>query len=372
MRQIVLSMVWLLVGSSLRPSPAAVEPRVENVVVVTWDGFRTEEFFGGAQADLIDRKAGGVADGATLARRFGQGPPEARRAALLPFVWGTMAQQGQVFGDRSRGAATKLTNGKKFSYPGYNELFCGFGDDRIDSNKKVVNPNPSVFEFLDGRPGYRGKFAAFCTWDVFPAILRSDRNGLFVHSAFDPIRDEPLTAHQRSLNTMVEQLPRVWPDNGFDAITQGAAREHLARHKPRVLYIGLGETDEWAHGKRYDLYLEAAHQGDRALADLWASLQAMPEYAGKTALVLTTDHGRGTTPATWTDHGTATEGAEFVWIAVLAPGVTPAQGIRADVATTQSQVAATIAHLLGEDLAAFAPRVAGPLPGIIAGDPVAR
>ena len=37
----------------------------------------------------------------------------------------------------------------KFSYPGYNELFCGFGDDRIRSDSMTNNPNLSVFEFLD-------------------------------------------------------------------------------------------------------------------------------------------------------------------------------------------------------------------------------
>ena len=242
--------------------PAASAP-IENVIVVTWDGFRTEEFFGGAQDALLEKKAGGVPDVAGLARQFGQGTPGERRAALLPFVWNTVAAQGQIFGDRSRGAAARLTNGKKFSYPGYNEMFCGFGDDRIDSNAKKSNPNLSVLEYLDNRPDFRGKVAAFCTWDVFPSIFRADRNGLKVHSAFDPIADDPLTDHQRFLNQMLATLPRYWPDNGFDAITLAAAREDLIRHKPRVLYIGLGETDEWAHERRYDLYLQAAHLADR-------------------------------------------------------------------------------------------------------------
>ena len=361
--------VGWLGGGGRRAAHAADGPpaaTVANVVVVTWDGFRPEDFFGGAQADLMDKKAGGVPDVAALSRRFGGDTPEARRAALLPFVWGTMATRGQIFGDRSRRAAMTITNGKKFSYPGYNEMFCGFGDDRIDSNDRVPNPNPSIFEFLDARPDLKGKVAAFATWDVFPAILRSQQNGLPVHTAFDPIRDEPLTERQRFLNAMLEQLPRYWPDNGFDAITLGAAREHLIRHKPRVLYIGLGETDEWAHGRRYDLYLEAAHQGDRALADLWATVQSMPEYAGRTALVLTTDHGRGVTPTDWTSHGQKIDGAEFVWAAVLAPGVVPTLGVRSEVAATQSQVAATVARLLGEDFNAFAPRAAAPLPGVLA------
>ena len=353
---------WLAAPSRGFAAGEAARPRVENVVVVTWDGFRPEEFFGGAQDALLDKKAGGVPDVEGLRARYGRGTPEERRAALLPFVWGTMARDGQVFGDRSKGSPTTLTNGKKFSYPGYHELFCGFGDARIDSNAKKENPNASVFEFLDGRPGLRGRVAAFGTWDVFTAILRSDRNGLKVHTAYDAIVDPPLTDRQRFLNDMVGRLPRVWPDNGFDAITLATAREHALRHKPRVLFIGLGETDEWAHARKYDLYLEAAHAADRDLGELWAALQALPEYAGKTALLVTADHGRGVGPEDWTSHGQNTVGAEYLWVALLAPGTAPALGVRSGVATTQSQVAATIADLLGEDFAATDPRIARPLP----------
>jgi phosphopentomutase len=142
-----------------------------------------------------------------------------------------------------------------------------------------------------------------------------------------------------------------------------AAREHLLRHRPRVLYVGLGETDEWAHGRRYDLYLHAAHEADRFLGDLWRTVQDLPGYRGRTALVLTTDHGRGGTPADWTDHGQRVGSAEYVWIAVMGPG-TPASGIREGVESTQSQVAATIARLVGEDFVAASPRSAPPLPGV--------
>jgi hypothetical protein len=89
----------------------------------------------------------------------------------------------------------------------------------------------------------------------------------------------------------------------------------------------------------------------------------MPEYRDKTSLIVTTDHGRGNTRVDWTDHGKNVPLAEFTWIAVLGPD-TPALGVRADVETTQSQVAATIAHLLGEDFALASPKAALPLPDV--------
>jgi hypothetical protein len=350
----------------LPPAVSAEElprPRAENVLIVTLDGFRWQEFFHGADLSLMDKRFGGVPDPEGLKKRYWRDSDEERRRALLPFLWGTVAGQGQIFGDASRKAAVRLTNGLKFSYPGYNEMFCGLADPRIASNEKKLNPNLSVLEYLNTRPGFRGRVAAFCTWDVFPYIFRSERNGLEVHAGWKPVSDEPLTERQRLLNDLLPELPHYWPDNTFDSVTMGFAREHLRRHRPRVLYVGLGETDEWGHGRRYDLYLEAAHSSDRFLAELWRTVQDLPQYRGKTALLVTTDHGRGATRIDWTDHGKDVPGAEFIWIAVLGPD-TPALGVRRGVEATQGQVAGTIAHLLGEDFTRASPRAAVPLPGV--------
>src|SRR5262249_41407953 len=115
------------------PVLASQPRRTENVVVVTWDGFRWQELFTGADSALLDEKAGGVKDLRGLKERYWRESLESRREALLPFLWGTIAKQGQVFGDPSRKAAARCTNGMKFSYPGYHEMFCGFPDERIDS-----------------------------------------------------------------------------------------------------------------------------------------------------------------------------------------------------------------------------------------------
>jgi predicted AlkP superfamily pyrophosphatase or phosphodiesterase len=240
-------------------------------------------------------------------------------------------------------------------------MFCGFADERIDSNAKKDNPNPSVLEFLDGRPGFKGKVAAFTSWNVFPSIFRAKKNGLLVQAGWVPLIDTPLSDRQKQINDSLAQLPRYWPDCAFDATTMQAAVEHVRRHKPRVLFVSLGETDEWGHGRRYDLYLDSAQKSDRFLAELWAELQADPQYRGKTNLIVLTDHGRGPSRADWTDHGKSIPTAEFIWAAALGPDVAP-RGLRADVETTQSQLAATVAALVGEDFRAFAPRAAAPLP----------
>ncbi|MBM3997268.1 MAG: LTA synthase family protein [Planctomycetes bacterium] len=364
MRFLFLTAIIVLVDpASLFANDKSATTKTENVIVVTLDGFRFQEFFGGAEEALLNKQFGGIKDLDGLKKRYWRNTAEDRRVALLPFIWSEVAKKGQIFGDRTRKATTRSTNGLKFSYPGYSEIFCGFADPAINSNAKKSNPNLSVLEFLHSKPAYKNRVAAFCTWDVFPFIFRSERNGLKVHTDWKPINDTPLTDRQRAMNEMLAKLPRYWPDNGYDAISMAYAREHLLRHKPRVLYLGLGETDEWAHGRRYDLYLDAAHNTDRYLAELWQTLQAMPEYKDKTSLIVTTDHGRGDTRVDWTDHGAKVPLAEFIWIAVLGPD-TPALGVRENVETTQSQIAATIAHLLGEQFVVASPKAAPALPGV--------
>jgi hypothetical protein len=353
---IAIVLLTASVAKSAEPARSA-----ENVIVVTLDGFRWQELFEGADESFMDAKQGGVRDIPRLKKKYLRDSPEARREALMPYFWGTVAKQGQVFGNPGKRAAARVTNGLNFSYPGYSEMFCGLVDAKIISNAKKENANLSVLEFLNGRPRFGGKVEAACTWDVFPSIFRTKTSGLHVQAGWEPIRAVQLSERERTLNELLDTLPRYWPDNAFDAFTMEAARSAIARRKPRVLYIGLGETDEWGHGRRYDLYLDAANKADRFLADLWARMQKDQHYKGKTALLITTDHGRGNTRADWTDHGKAILGAEYIWVAVMGPD-TPALGEREGVEVTQSQVAATVAALVGEDFLSASSKAAKPLP----------
>src|SRR5687767_4713732 len=81
--------------------------------------------------------------------------------ALMPFMWNTMATKGQIFGDLNASSESRLTNGLWFSYPGYNEMFAGRADPKIDTNDKIPNPNVTVLEWLHRRPVFEGRVAAF-------------------------------------------------------------------------------------------------------------------------------------------------------------------------------------------------------------------
>ena len=352
-------------------SPAALAPvaspagqvRAENVVLVTFDGLRWQELFGGADEALMNQDAGRVSDPEQLRATFWRPTPEERRRLLLPFFWNVIAARGQVFGNARMGSEVKVTNGRIFSYPGYNEMLAGYADDRIDSNAKRANPNVTVLEWLNGRPGFEGRVAAFSSWDVFPYIINEARSGVVVNSGWEPLADPAgLSPREELLNELM--VDSFHPSEAVrdDAMTFYAALEYLRKHQPRVLYISFDRTDAAAHNGRYDRYLRAAQQTDHMLELLWNELQSLPRYVGSTALLVTTDHGRGGPPLGWRDHGDDVPGAELIWLAAMGPD-TPAAGDRANTGLlTQSQVAATLAALVGEDYRAEVPRVA---PGIL-------
>jgi hypothetical protein len=134
-------------------------------------------------------------------------------------------------------------------------------------------------------------------------------------------------------------------------LTYLCAREYIAQHKPRVVFLGLGETDESAHGSHYDLYLQQATMVDKMIADLWYYVQTDPFYKDNTTFIITTDHGRGRTPGSWHTHSLLTAGSGETWLAMLGPETVPLGEMKDGQQTYERQVAATVAWLLDEQFA---------------------
>ncbi len=343
----ILCLAVLIAAQVRAESPHATQ----RIIFVMTDGFRWQELFRGADAALMNKDNGGVTDVDALKKAYWRDTPAARREALMPFLWSVIAKSGQIYGNRDQRSEAYVTNGLNFSYPGYSETLCGFADPRINSNDKVPNPNVTVLEWLNRKPDYRGKVAAFGAWDVFPFIFNEPRAGFLVNASYDPLTAIPLSPQLELLNQLKAEAPRVWPDEAFDDVTFHTALEYLKSARPKVMYLSLGETDDWAHGGLYAEYLTSAHRVDSYLKTLWETVQSIPEYRGKTTLIFSPDHGRGEAPVDWKSHGEKIPDSKYIWMAFLGPDTRPL-GERANVqAVTQNQIAATLAALLGEDYA---------------------
>lgn len=351
--------VFFVFLAGLLPLLAAHAEPAHNVVLITYDGLRWQEVFGGADERRVAPDGKDNKESAVLRRHYGASTPEQRREKLLPFMWNEIAKNGQIYGDADSGSPARVTNGHNFSYPGYNEILTGIGDPKVDSNAKRNNWNVSVLEWLNKRPEFKGKVAAFTSWDVFPFILNVERSGLPVNSGWTAFTEAKDAKRLALINQVQEDTPHYWDGVRFDAFTYQGAAEYIAKKKPRVLFISFGETDDWAHENRYKEYLDSAHRTDDFIRRIWELLQSIPQYRGKTTLLLTTDHGRGDL-ADWTSHGDEIPGSDRIWAAALGAGV-PAKGVVKNSPMTQSQMAATVGALLGLDWCAASPLSAKPL-----------
>jgi Type I phosphodiesterase / nucleotide pyrophosphatase len=324
----------------------AQQHKTENVVVVTLDGMRWQEIFGGVDSVLLKNKSYTREPDAVKARFWAADAGE-RRKKLFPFFWTTIAGRGQLYGNRNLGNLVNVSNRYQFSYPGYNEIFTGYPDTAVNSNDKIRNKNTNVLEFLNRQKGLTGKIAAFSSWDAFPYILNDRRSGIYVNADVDTLRFSG--EGFRTINEMQFLTARPLGMRP-DLLTYFAAKEYIKAYMPRVLYIAWDETDDWAHAGQYDQFLNSAHAADGMIGDLWNTLQSIPQYKDKTTLIITCDHGRGDKiKDQWKDHGNQVEDSGGIWLAVIGPD-TPSTGeVSTKTQLYQKQWAATIALLMGFD-----------------------
>ena len=347
---------------------AAVPPhKTQTVVLIVSDGLRWQEIFTGAEDDLLNDKEGGSwVSNQDLRKRYWRASASERRALLFPFLWGTVAKHGQIFGNQALGSVAHVTNGKAFSYPGYNEMTTGFPNDAIDSNEFGPNPNVTVFEWLNNTEEFRGKVAVYGTWNVYDNIFNKPRSGLVMQTGWTlPAsgHDSPRMALLRELFATTTQFDEEDCPNSF---LQIPLLDYVKSGGPRVLFVGYGETDNWAHQGRYDLVLDSAHRMDHFVAQLWGTMQAMPQYRNTTTFIITTDHGRGGGLTEWKEHGVEEKGSENIWLAVMGPDTAPLGERRQVAPVAQAQIAATLAAFVGQDYPAAQPKAAPRLDAVLA------
>lgn len=322
------------------------KPNGNNVFIITLDGFRWQELFFGADSALI-HDPGQTSDTTFAKAMFWDSEVKRRREKLMPFFWNIVARDGQLIGNRYKGSRVNTRNFYSVSYPGYNEIFTGEADPFVADNVKKKNRNVNLLEYLNRMPEYNGRIAAFTSWNLFPYILNEERSKVYVNSGYEPDEKGELSKTQLALNKIQSHPDHEGEPERNDLLTFLAAREYILKHQPKVMYIGLGGTDTYGHGRKYGQYLKEANQADRIIADLWNFVQTTPFYKDRTTFVITTDHGRGNSAFNWHKHGVFIPGSSQAWIALLGQGVKPLGEVSGGSQLYLKHIAGTIGFLLG-------------------------
>lgn len=329
--------------------PVFAQNRTENVILITLDGARTQEIFGGLDADVF-RSVNKNFEQTSAFKRFNASTPKERREKLMPFFWGTlMSDHGSIAGNRDLKSSVQTTNKLWFSYPGYSEILTGQAhDDVIKSNSHPQNPYPSVLDFLNRKLNTGpNAVAEFSSWDAFMRIATNKPGSFVVNAAYEtyPTKNREI----EELFRLQSQVVSPWPSVRHDYFTFKIALAHMKQYRTRAIHIGFGETDDYAHDKNYERVLDSLHLTDSWLKELWGFLQNDPRYKGKTSIIITIDHGRGNSAKDWSDHGEDVPEAQHIWMAFVSPD----SALRGEWTNTetiyQNQAAATLCRFLNLD-----------------------
>jgi Metalloenzyme superfamily len=330
-----------------------------NIFIITTDGFRWQELFDGADSAIINNPKF-VKDTAILKQMFWDDDIDERRKMLMPFVWKNLVKRGTLYGNRNYQNKVTIANPYRLSYAGYNEIFTGYADPAVITNRKKWNSNENLLQFLNDQPEYKNKVAVFTSWNLFEYILNSQQGTIYLNSGYQKLTHDSLTYTEVLFNAFQQNVITNLQTTRNDMLTFVAAKEYIQTKHPKVAFIGFGETDEYAHKGNYDEYLQSAHLFDEFIAQLWYLVNKDPFYKNNTSFIITTDHGRGQNSNTWIKHGLFTSGSSNSWLLTLGPELESRGEVKSKSEIYNDQLAQTIAALLGLNFTARHP-VADPI-----------
>jgi Metalloenzyme superfamily len=317
------------------PATAAVEEeRAESaVVLVVLDGVRWQEVFGGA-----DR---------TLARQHGMSPSAwANPVDLMPNLHRIIDSEGLAIGAPGHGAEITASGPQFISLPGYIEIFAGKPDLGCFRNDCVPSPMRTISDQVRDAGDTRD-VALVASWPNIARAASTD-DGFVLTAGRKLVDREDLLRADGATSHLLDQGSRApaFPGQGDyrpDAYTSRIALRRLAVSRPRFLFVGLGDADEYAHRNDYAGYLRAMHASDAFLGDLTALLRSMGARGRHTTVLVTADHGRA---RNFMDHGPQFPESGRVWLVAAGADVLD-RGLVAATRHTLSDVAPTVRALLG-------------------------
>ena len=280
MKQIFL--IFILLGLS---SCRDFQPRGKNVIFITLDGVRYQEFF---NKDIFKK------------------------------FWDQHASKGIVLGDPDKKSKVRVANIMSLSLPAYRTIHTGRRTLCKTNNCKHTKRETFSERIKKKLNLPHHKIAILGSWD---AICRGAmrKSKAVLHSC--GTEDFPVEGHEELNFKSQTDLP-VWKNARLDKYTWAHGFKYIKEHEPRLLTLSMDDSDEYGHDKEWENYLQSLREYDQKIHELFKLLKTMGEYGENTLVFITTDHGRG--KKKWWGH-TLMRQARPIWMSLAGPGI-PAKG----------------------------------------------
>lgn len=257
------------------PHFVAPAPNRPRLVLVTIDGVRWQEIFTGIDQDRAP----------------------ALGAQSVESLTPNLHALGAMMGGPGRGAV-EASGPNYVSLPGYREILSG----RPSACQSNDCTDRAPRTFLDAAQAAGLRVAAFGSWERLDRAVSSEPGSFHVSVG-------------QGGDTRIDPFPGSG-DFRPDAITAKLALEWLEGEKPDLLYLGLGEPDEYAHRGDYLGYVGSIHAADEIVGRVVATLAKLDGRGAH--VIVTADHGRD---RHFCHHGGYDPDSKRVWLAAGGPRI---------------------------------------------------
>jgi hypothetical protein len=252
--------------------PPAMAPVPSRVVLVTLDGVRWQD---------------------ALGARSGAGPHA--ESGLMPNLTRLVAEKGVSLGGEGCTHDVRASGPNFVSLPGYLEMFTGAPSSCTHNGCPPVK-EATIVDRVRETVSRDTDVAVFTSWDRYGHAVTRRREALFLSAGAEPLRTQRAIDDAPLRSALLKGVKHAgypgWGRYRPDADTSRAALRYLEVVAPRFLVVGLGDADEFAHRGDVAGYKYAVREADEVLGKLDEILGSMGEDGARTAVLVTTDHGR--------------------------------------------------------------------------------
>jgi Sulfatase len=331
------------VDDTLRRSPETVvapayvqrAPESEDapaVVLVVLDGVRWQDVFVGADP--------GLAAEAKV--------PAVRADELMPHLHALIADRGAALGAPGEGAPMAASGPNFVSLPGYTEIFSGRSPSPCRDNDCAPTRLPTLMDDMRAVTQRPSDVAVIASWEKIERVASADPSNLVLSTGrvrtrhAESLRDDEVTREWLERGARSDPFPG-YDDFRPDQYTAAVGLRYLETKRPRLMFLGLGEPDEYAHRDDYAGYLGSLRAADAVIGELFVVLGRMGVRGQHTTVFVTADHGRG---RDYRMHGRNFPESSRVWLVAAGAGVAARGFAHADRPHRLADIAPTVRTLL--------------------------
>lgn len=294
MKNHILAIVFLLLGSTLFAQQGNSSYQTKYVVILVIDGPRYSETYG---------------------------EPTCKYSPLL---CDSLKKEGTFYSNFKN-------NGPTFTVPGHTAIVTG-NYQRISNSGTALPKQPNIFQYYLKATG-KDPSKAY-------VVASKGKLDVLVNTAHKKWHDQFLAKTYCGPNG--NGLGYGRDDKTFAKVTELVS----GPNPPELLLVNLLAVDVYGHANNWDKYLESITQSDLYAAKLWELIQSNPVLRDQTTLLITNDHGRHLdgVRSGFVNHGCWCDGCRHISLLVLGPD-TP-KGLEVTKEADMLDISQTIAQIM--------------------------